>query len=174
MYFISALVVGFFLPLVHSCSLIPGTVFYSPTQRTILAPIVFQAKVLNTTEDELPGQIYDVCVQIEKIFKTPFEIPSELCFGSFGIQELCLSHAFPDAVYVFFVNEDFTARYDGFPVSAILLSDELVSAVERGYCSGETLPLRDSCGKLKTYFISFETKTNINYSVSLLFQLDCK
>lgn len=158
MYFTSALVVGVFLPLVHSCSLIPGTVFYSPTQRTILAPIVFQAKVLNTTEEEPPGQIYDVCVQIEKIFKTPFEIPSELCFGSFGIQELCLSYVFPDADYVFFVNEDFTARYDGYPVSAILVSDELVSSVERGYCSGETPLLRDSCGKLKTLFYSLRNK----------------
>lgn len=157
MYFISALVVGVFLPLVHTCSLIPGTVFYSPTQRTILAPIVFQAIVLNTTDEEPPGQIFDACVQIERIFKSPFEIPPELCFGSFGIQELCLSYVFPDADYVFFVNEDFTARYDGFPVSAILVSDELVSAVERGYCSEQTPQLRDNCGKLKTLFYILRT-----------------
>lgn len=157
MYFISALVVGVFLPLVHTCSLIPGTVFYSPTQRTILAPIVFQARVLNTTDEEPPGQIFDACVQIERIFKSPFEIPPELCFGSFGIQELCLSYVFPDADYVFFVNEDFTARYDGFPVSAILVSDELVSAVERGYCSEQTPQLRDNCGKLKTLFYILRT-----------------
>lgn len=157
MYFISALVVGVFLPLVHTCSLIPGTVFYSPTQRTILAPIVFQAIVLNTTDEEPPGQIFDACVQIERIFKSPFEIPPELCFGSFGIQELCLSYVFPDADYVFFVNEDFTARYDGFPVSAILVTDELVSAVERGYCSEQTPQLRDNCGKLKTLFYILRT-----------------
>lgn len=157
MYFISALVVGVFLPLVHTCSLIPGTVFYSPTQRTILAPIVFQARVLNTTDEEPPGQIFDACVQIERIFKSPFEIPPELCFGSFGIQELCLSYVFPDADYVFFVNEDFTARYDGFPVSAILVNDELVSAVERGYCSEQTPQLRDNCGKLKTLFYILRT-----------------
>lgn len=157
MYFISALVVGVFLPLVHTCSLIPGTVFYSPTQRTILAPIVFQARVLNTTDEEPPGQIFDACVQIERIFKSPFEIPPELCFGSFGIQELCLSYVFPDADYVFFVNEDFTARYDGFPVSAILVSDELVSAVERGYCFEQTPQLRDNCGKLKTLFYILRT-----------------
>lgn len=157
MYFISALVVGVFLPLVHTCSLIPGTVFYSPTQRTILAPIVFQARVLNTTDEEPPGQIFDACVQIERIFKSPFEIPPELCFGSFGIQELCLSYVFPDADYVFFVNEDFTARYDGFPVSAILVSDELVSAVQRGYCSEQTPQLRDNCGKLKTLFYILRT-----------------
>lgn len=145
MYFISALVVGVFLPLVHACSLIPGSAFYSSTQRTILAPIVFQAKVLNTTEEEPPGQLFDICVKIERIFKSPFEIPPELCFGSFGIEELCLSYVFPDNDYVFFVDEDFSARYDGVPVSAIQVSDELVSAVERGYCSGETPPLRDSC-----------------------------
>lgn len=149
MYFISVLVVGVFLPLVHTCSLIPGTVFYSPTQRTILAPIVFQARVLNTTTlDDPTGQIFDACVRIERIFKSPFEIPPELCFGSFGIQEVCLTYVFEGSDYVFFVNEDFTARYDGFPVSAILVTDELVSAVERGYCSGETPPLHDNCGKL--------------------------
>ena len=152
MYFISGLVVGVFLPLVHTCTLIPGIVFYSSTQRTILAPIVFQARVLNSTEEEPPGQIFDVCVKIERIFKSPFEIPPEVCFGSFGIQALCLSYVFPDIDYVFFVNEDFTARYDGFPVSAVQVSDELVSAVERGYCSGEAPLLRDSCGKLKTSF----------------------
>jgi len=152
MYFISALIVGVFLPLVHTCTLIPGTVFYSSTQRTILAPIVFQAKVLNTTEEDPPGQLFDVCVKIERIFKSPFEIPPELCFGSFGIEELCLSYVFPDTDYVFFVNEDFTARYDGNPVSAIEVSDELISAVERGYCSGETPPLLDSCGKFKISF----------------------
>lgn len=149
MYFISVLVAGVFLPLVHTCSLIPGTVFYSPTQRTVLAPIVFQARVLNTTTlDEPTGQIFDACVRIERVFKSPFEIPSELCFGSFGVQELCLTYVFESSDYVFFVNEDFTARYDGFPVAAILVTDELVSAVERGYCSGETPPLHDNCGKL--------------------------
>jgi len=161
MYFISAFVVGVFLPFVHTCTLIPGTVFYSSTQRTILAPIVFQAKVLNTTEEEPPGQLFDVCVKIERIFKSPFEIPPELCFGSFGIQELCLSYVFPDTDYVFFVNEDFTARYDGYPVSAIQVSDELVSAVERGYCSGETPPLRDSCVPPKIEEETFEPVNRI-------------
>lgn len=154
MDFISLIVAGIFLPLVHTCSLIPGTVFYSPTQRTILAPVVFQATVLNTTTlDESTGQTFDACVQIDRIFKSPFEIPSELCFGSFGIQELCLTYVFEGSDYVFFVNEDFTARYDGFPVAAILVSDELVSAVERGYCPTETPPLHDNCGKLNNFIL---------------------
>ena len=148
MYLIIGLVAGLFLSGAYTCSLIPGTVFYSPTQRTILAPIVFKATVLNsTTLDDPTGQTFDACVRIDRIFKSPFEIPRELCFGSFGIQELCLSYVFEGSDYVFFVNEDFTARYDGYPVSAISVTDELVLAVERGYCAGDP-PLQENCGKL--------------------------
>ena len=147
MFLISALVAGLFLPVAYTCSLPTGTFFYTPIQRTILAPIVFQAKVLNTTtylDRHATGQVFDACVRIAKIFKAPFEIPSELCFGSFGIEELCLTYVFEGSDYIFFVNEDFTARYDGFPLSAISVTDDNLSSVERGYCSADQ---SDDCGK---------------------------
>lgn len=149
MFLISALVAGLFLPVAYTCSLPTGTSFYTPIQRTILAPIVFQAKVLNTTtylDRHATGQVFDACVRIAKIFKAPFEIPPELCFGSFGIEELCLTYVFEGSDYIFFVNEDFTARYDGFPLSAISVTDDNLSLVERGYCSADQ---SDDCGKWK-------------------------
>ena len=169
MFLISAFVAGLFLPVVNTCSLPPGTLYYSPVQRTILAPIVFRAKVLNTTTNldrHATGQVFDACVQIERIFKSPFEIPPELCFGSFGIEELCLTYVFEGFDYVFFVNEDFTARYDGFPVSAIAVSDELVSAVERGYCSADQ---SDDCGEyIRLYLKTQNLKSNdlLNFPAS--------
>lgn len=141
MYFIFLLITGAFLPVVLSCSVPPGAVFYGPTQRTILAPIVFQGRVINTTTSNFPtGQIFDACVEIRKIFKSPFEIPTVVCFGQFGIQELCLTYVFEGSEYVFFLNEDFTARYDGFPEAAYLATQEIVAAVQAGYCQASIDP----------------------------------
>ena len=150
MYFIFVFITGSFLPVVFPCSVVPGTVFYSPTQRTVLAPIVFQGRVFNTTTSQSPnnptGQIFEACVRIQKIFKSPFEIPQDVCFGKFGIEELCLTYVFEGSDYVFFLNEDFTARYDGFPVAAYLVTDELVTAVQSGYCRAS---VDENCGKKK-------------------------
>ena len=151
MYFIFVFITGAFLPLVLSCSVVPGTVFYSPTQRTVLAPIIFQGRVINTTtsqsSDYPTGQIFDACVRLQKIFKSPFEIPPDVCFGKFGIEELCLTYVFEGSDYVFFLNEDFTARYDGFPVAAYPVTDELVAAVQSGYCRAS---VDENCGKIKS------------------------
>ena len=145
MYFIFLLITGAFLPVVLPCSVPPGAVFYGPTQRTILAPIVFQGRVINTTTSNFPtGQIFDACVEIRKIFKSSFEIPTVVCFGQFGIQELCLTYVFEGNEYVFFLNEDFTARYDGFPEAAYRATQEIVAAVQAGYCQASIDP---NCGK---------------------------
>lgn len=168
MFLISALVAGLFLPVAYTCSLPTGTFFYTPIQRTILAPIVFQAKVLNTTtylDRHATGQVFDACVRIAKIFKAPFEIPSELCFGSFGIEELCLTYVFEGSDYIFFVNEDFTARYDGFPLSAISVTDDNLSSVERGYCSAEQ---SDDCGKWKNVISNYEMENRTKCSFFFL------
>lgn len=150
MYFIFLLITGAFLPVALSCSVPPGTVFYSPTQRTILAPIVFQGRVINTTTSNFAtGQVFDACVEIRKIFKSPFEIPTVVCFGQFGIEELCLTYVFEGNEYVFFLNEDFTARYDGFPEAAYRANQEIVAAVQAGYCQASIDP---NCGKSKKNF----------------------
>ena len=151
MYFIFTLITGAFLPVVLSCSVPPGAVFYyGPTQRTILAPIVFQGRVINTTTSNFPtGQLFDACVEIRKIFKSPFEIPTVVCFGQFGIEELCLTYVFEGNEYVFFLNEDFTARYDGFPEAAYPATQEIVAAVQAGYCQASIDP---NCGKSKKSF----------------------
>ena len=154
------------LPLVFSCSLPPGTRFYSPTERTILAPVVFYARVLNTTvPDDSPGQIFDACVRVQRTFKSPLAVPRELCFGTFGIEELCLTYVFKGDDYVFFLNENLKARYDGFPASAIPATSETVAAVERGYCRvqtsspgrcGEMILLRPFCAStVSTIFPCF-------------------
>ena len=148
MYFIFTLITGAFLPVVLSCSVPPGAVFYyGPTQRTILAPIVFQGRVINTTTSNSPtGQIFDACVEIRKIFKSPFEIPTVVCFGQFGIRDLCLTYVFEGNEYVFFLNKDFTARYDGFPKAAYRATQQIVAAVQAGYCRASIDP---NCGKSK-------------------------
>ena len=164
MYFIFTLIAAAFFHVVFPCSLVPGTVFYSPTQRTVLAPIVFQGIVLNTTTSDDPtGQIFDACVRIQKIFKSPFDIPQVICFGSFGIEELCMTYVFEGSDYVFFMNEDFTARYDGFPVAALPVTDELVAAVQRGYCMGED-SLQQNCGKIKPLYSQNSPILSINIS----------
>ena len=154
MYFIFTLITALLSPVVFPCSEFLGTVHYNPTERTVLAPIVFQGRVHTTiTTDNPTGQIFHACVQIQQVFKSPFEISQEICFGSFGIQELCLTYVFEGYDYVFFMNEDFTARYDGFPVAALRVTDELVAAVRRGYCPGQE-SLRQHCGKIKITSLS--------------------
>ncbi|XP_068715426.1 uncharacterized protein [Montipora foliosa] len=140
---------------VSPCSLIPGTAFYNPTQRTVLAPIVFQGRVLNTTTTDDPsGQLFDACVKVQTVFKTPLEIPSEICFGQFGVQELCLTYVFEGFDYVFFMNSDFTARYDGYPVAALPVKDDLVADVQRGHCLGQE-SMRQDCEPPKIDNTSF-------------------
>lgn len=158
MYFIVSIITAVFLQVVSPCSVIPGTRFYSPTQRTVLAPIVFQGRVINTTSsaDNPTGQIFDACVRIQKIIKSPFEIPQAICFGSFGIQELCLTYVFEGTDYVFFMNEDFTARYDGFPVAALPVTDEFVAAVQRGYCPGMQESFEMECGEINFTLLNFQ------------------
>ena len=160
MYFIFTLITGAFLPVVLSCSVPPGGVFYyGPTQRTILAPIVFQGRVINTTTSNFPtatGQTFDACVEIRKIFKSPFEIPTVVCFGQFGVEELCLTYVFEGNEYVFFLNEDFTARYDGFSIAAYRATQQIVAAVQAGYCRASIDP---NCGKSKKKLRYLEIRT---------------
>lgn len=155
-------------PLALPCpvtSLILGTKHYKPTERTVLAPIVFQGRVHNTTTTDDPiGQLFDACVQVRRVFKTPFNIPPEICFGSFGAEDLCWTYVFEGRDYVFFMNKDFTARYDGYPVAALPATEDFVEEVQRGYCKGQELKLQD-CGKaiLPNYQAIGATKI---YSVS--------
>lgn len=63
-----------------------------------------------------------------------FEIFLELCFGLFGIEELCLIYVFEGFDYIFFVNEDFIVRYDGFLLFVIFVIDDNLFLVDCGYC----------------------------------------
>lgn len=149
-FFWLAVISTVYSPLVLPCpvtSLIPGTKHYKPTERTVLAPIVFQGRVHNTTTTDDPiGQLFYACVQVRRVFKTPFKIPPEICFGSFGAEDLCWTYVFEGQDYVFFMNKDFTARYDGYPVAALPATKDFVDDVQRGYCKGQEPKLQD-CGK---------------------------
>ena len=136
---------------VWPCS-VPTDMEYNPrttSERTVLAPIVFEAEVVNTSAPA-SGPVFDkytACVSVLRVFKREVEIPRELCFGSFGPDELCLVHVTIGVRYVFFLNRDLIARYDGpVPVSAIYASDDTVVAVQRGICGSAGSP---GC---RTYF----------------------
>ena len=74
-----------------------------------------------------------------------------------------MTYVFEGFDYVFFMNEDFTARYDGFPVAALPVTDELVAAVQRGYCMGED-SLQQNCGKIKSLYSQNSPNLSINIS----------
>lgn len=94
------------------------------------------------------------------MFKTPFNIPPEICFGSFGAEDLCWTYVFEGRDYVFFMNKDFTARYDGYPVAALPATEDFVEEVQRGYCKGQELRLQD-CEPPKIDNTSFVTLIRI-------------
>ena len=124
-----------FLSGVRPCSLLPGVPFYTPTERTVLAPVVFQALVVNVTTHELFDD-YKACVRVKKVFKAEVhdQVPNEFCFGRFGPEELCLEHVYEGETYIFFVNGDLTARYDGVPIATLSATAATIAAIERGYC----------------------------------------
>jgi len=120
----------------QSCSLPPGTPSLSVTGRTVLAPNVIHGRVLNISTTTRLNVFYKACVQVLEVIKGDSNIPSTFCFGDFGGEYLCLTDVFEQKEYIFFLNEDLTARYkDGIPVSAILASSPLiVEMAKEGYC----------------------------------------
>lgn len=156
-FILSFIATGLFHVVSSACTVVPGMMFYSATQRSILAPIVFQGRVLNTTTADYPtGQIFDACVHVQNVIKSPLEIPREICFGKFGIEEVCLTYVFEGFDYLFFMNKDFTARYDGYPVAAVPATEKLTAAVQRGYCLGQEAALQQVCGKFMSIYFPYK------------------
>lgn len=118
------------------CSLPPGTPSLSVTARTVLAPIVIHGRVFNISTTTRLNVQYKACIQVIEVIKGDANIPSEMCFGDFGGDYLCLTDVYEQKEYIFFLNEDRTARYrDGIPASAILASSpQIVEMAKAGHC----------------------------------------
>ena len=127
----------FFIPGLLACSLPPFTRYYSVTERTVLAPIVVHARVINTTRSESQAQSkYDACIEVERVIKgRQYNIPRLFCLGKYGPDFLCLVHVIPGSSYIFFIDNDFTARYDGVPSAvAEVKNRRIIKQAQRGYC----------------------------------------
>ncbi|KAK3736501.1 hypothetical protein QZH41_000873 [Actinostola sp. cb2023] len=128
------------------CSLRPNIPHYSITDRAVLAPLVIHGRVLNTTATR-SFQQYRACVKVLEVIKGDSDLPREMCFGWFGMEELCLTHVFRDNEYIFYMNSDRTARYkDGVPTSAILANSRTTSLTKQGYCN-PYLPQSTPCDR---------------------------
>lgn len=147
---------GFFVFLLFTvcswcCSLPPGVPNYSITDRAVLAPIVLHGRVLNISTTTRVNVYYKACVQVLEVIKGDPNLSKELCFGDFGGDYLCLSDVYENNTYIFFMNADLSARYDGIPISAVLANGRTVNMAKQGYCN----PLRPNpfrvCGRFTHY-----------------------
>ena len=155
---------AFFIPGLLACSLPPFTRYYSVTERTVLAPIVVHARVINTSDISSPqgNARYDACIRVEKIIKgRQFTIPLEFCLGKYGADFLCLTHVVIGSSYVFFINEDFTARYDGFPVSIVPASNRVIELAKKGYCDPYGVENEKNCGTFSSNLHTLITLSKI-------------
>ena len=143
--------------LARSCS-VPGGVhfpYYTPGQRAVLAPVLFEGIVQNTTApQEGPARYpYKACVLVKRKLKEEIPVPDELCFGEFGPEELCLQNVFAGVRYVFFLGTDLKALYY-VPqlVSAFFADEDTIAAVEEGIPCGNSSG-RDDCGRTEALYV---------------------
>ena len=163
----SVLAVACFTSGLLACSLPPYTRFYSVTERTILAPIVIQARVVSTTRSDSSIQSkYKACVRKEKVIKGS-NVPESFCLGTFGPDFLCLVDVRPGSSYIFFINEDYTARYDGFPAAVAQVSEIVVQAAERGYCNPYRVADERKCGE---YCFAGSSRRYFVYAILLVYK----
>lgn len=131
-----------------SCSLPPGTKYYSTTQRTILSPIVIHGRVHNISTPTRANVIYKACVEVIQVIKGRKNLPKVACFGSFGPDYLCKTDVYEGFEYIFFLNDDLEARYEtrSFPQAAFAASPRTLDMARRGVCDPRTGP-PSSCGR---------------------------
>lgn len=126
-----------FLGSAWCCSIVPFVPSYTITQRTILAPLVLHGRVINTTATRGRFQDYEACIQVLEVIKGDKNLPRQMCFGRFGMEELCLTHVFVGTEYIFYMTSERKASYkDGQPKSsAVVANRQTLTMAKQGVCN---------------------------------------
>lgn len=134
-----------------SCSLAPGTKYYSVTQRVVLAPLVIHGTVLNISTPTRINVYYKACVEVIQVMKGRKNLPKIVCFGSFGADYLCKTDVYDGVEYIFFLDDDLKARYEpqSFPQAAVIANPQTLDMGRRGVCDPNTGP-PSTCGRSDT------------------------
>ena len=79
---------------------------------------------------------YSACLEVKEIIKRDdsVSVPKKFCTKQFGTEAMCLSHVFPNASYLFYLDNNLQARYDAHFSAVRPATAFVIELARRGYC----------------------------------------